>query len=244
MQRLAMAQEDTARRRRKRRKAGLRTWEMDQVAPEATVTDLSASDVVISKSPSLTKHLNPTDDEDEDDDDEADNQQKPRFSAVINESARTCPICLEDILVDNVVRVLPCLHVFHANCIRLWLRRNNACPCCWQRVVKSLIRKLEPTRHILPITTPPIDEPHSTEKTPHPNTPNQPTHHLTHDQHSIMLDDHPSVTPGHAHLACVQHSELLVELRRSLRGETSLLSLNTSTGDWSDVADDGTLQDV
>jgi hypothetical protein len=48
----------------------------------------------------------------------------------------TCVVCLDDLDVGNHVRRLPCNHVFHAECIRTWLRRKNACPCCCVHVVK------------------------------------------------------------------------------------------------------------
>lgn len=47
-----------------------------------------------------------------------------------------CVICLDTISIAQRVRALPCSHVYHSTCIRLWLRRKNSCPCCAERVVK------------------------------------------------------------------------------------------------------------
>nr|XP_023899094.1 E3 ubiquitin-protein ligase SDIR1-like isoform X4 [Quercus suber] len=42
----------------------------------------------------------------------------------------TCSICLEQVNMGELVRSLPCLHQFHANCIDPWLRQQGTCPVC------------------------------------------------------------------------------------------------------------------
>ncbi|MED6158576.1 E3 ubiquitin-protein ligase sdir1 [Stylosanthes scabra] len=42
----------------------------------------------------------------------------------------TCSVCLEQVSVGDVLRSLPCLHQFHANCIDPWLRQQGTCPVC------------------------------------------------------------------------------------------------------------------
>jgi hypothetical protein len=41
-----------------------------------------------------------------------------------------CAICLADYEDGEDVRVLPCQHFFHPNCIDQWLSSHNACPMC------------------------------------------------------------------------------------------------------------------
>ena len=41
-----------------------------------------------------------------------------------------CAICQEDWENDEVVRKLPCNHVFHIMCIDRWFASNNVCPIC------------------------------------------------------------------------------------------------------------------
>ncbi|KAL5553964.1 hypothetical protein UlMin_041365 [Ulmus minor] len=41
-----------------------------------------------------------------------------------------CVICLEDLPLGSDVVRLPCLHVFHDECIRLWLIKGRNCPLC------------------------------------------------------------------------------------------------------------------
>ncbi|XP_021910516.1 E3 ubiquitin-protein ligase SDIR1 [Carica papaya] len=46
------------------------------------------------------------------------------------EDELTCSVCLEQVNVGELVRSLPCLHQFHANCIDPWLRQQGTCPVC------------------------------------------------------------------------------------------------------------------
>lgn len=41
-----------------------------------------------------------------------------------------CTICLEDFDDGEYVRSLGCGHVFHKECVDMWLRRNFVCPIC------------------------------------------------------------------------------------------------------------------
>ncbi|CAL9777967.1 unnamed protein product [Musa acuminata subsp. burmannicoides] len=50
------------------------------------------------------------------------------------EDELTCSVCLEQVNVGELVRSLPCLHQFHANCIDPWLRQQGTCPVCKHRV--------------------------------------------------------------------------------------------------------------
>ncbi|KAF3946503.1 hypothetical protein ACB098_06G156400 [Castanea mollissima] len=45
----------------------------------------------------------------------------------------TCSVCLEQVNVGELIRSLPCLHQFHANCIDPWLRQQGTCPVCKYR---------------------------------------------------------------------------------------------------------------
>lgn len=48
----------------------------------------------------------------------------------------TCPICLNEYEEGVKIRILPCEHVYHIECIDKWLLRNNRlCPVCKRRVI-------------------------------------------------------------------------------------------------------------
>lgn len=74
-------------------------------------------------------------DEDHDDDDEdhglvqaaAKSQHVEGLETVEQEGCKRCAICLEDF---NVGVRMPCLHMFHENCIGEWLQIGNSCPLC------------------------------------------------------------------------------------------------------------------
>lgn len=41
-----------------------------------------------------------------------------------------CPVCICDYEENDNLRVLPCSHVFHADCVDQWLAVNATCPLC------------------------------------------------------------------------------------------------------------------
>ena len=42
-----------------------------------------------------------------------------------------CPICMDPLSHGRgLVKTLPCLHGFHADCVDKWLRTSNKCPLC------------------------------------------------------------------------------------------------------------------
>ena len=41
-----------------------------------------------------------------------------------------CSICQEEFEDDDEVRVMPCKHAEHAECLDQWLRVNKCCPIC------------------------------------------------------------------------------------------------------------------
>uniref|UniRef100_A0A8C4RA97 RING-type E3 ubiquitin transferase n=1 Tax=Eptatretus burgeri TaxID=7764 RepID=A0A8C4RA97_EPTBU len=41
-----------------------------------------------------------------------------------------CSICKEDFVCNEVVKQLPCLHLYHSSCIVTWLKLHDTCPVC------------------------------------------------------------------------------------------------------------------
>ena len=52
-----------------------------------------------------------------------------------NPEARTCLICMAEFQQDEVARTLPCLHLFHQECVAPWLQQCILCPLCKYNVV-------------------------------------------------------------------------------------------------------------
>ncbi|XBH76798.1 hypothetical protein VPH35_103381 [Triticum aestivum] len=46
-------------------------------------------------------------------------------------SAQLCSVCLEDLEDREMVRQLPsCKHIFHVECVDMWLHSHTTCPIC------------------------------------------------------------------------------------------------------------------
>ena len=46
-----------------------------------------------------------------------------------------CSICLESFSVKEILKKLPCMHIFHTECIQIWLtEQSNKCPICRSKV--------------------------------------------------------------------------------------------------------------
>ncbi|KAF5733830.1 putative protein binding protein [Tripterygium wilfordii] len=58
-------------------------------------------------------------------------------SAKALEDELTCSVCLEQVTTGELIRTLPCLHQFHANCIDPWLQQQGTCPVCKFRAGSS-----------------------------------------------------------------------------------------------------------
>ena len=56
----------------------------------------------------------------------------------------SCAICLDDFEEDEKVRVLPCHHKFHGDCVIPWLtERDASCPLCKFDVMEYIIKKMD-----------------------------------------------------------------------------------------------------
>uniref|UniRef100_A0A8C6TIB8 Ring finger protein 11a n=1 Tax=Neogobius melanostomus TaxID=47308 RepID=A0A8C6TIB8_9GOBI len=56
---------------------------------------------------------------------------------------RKCVICMMDFEYGDPVRFLPCLHIYHVDCIDPWLMRSFTCPSCMEPVDAALLSTYE-----------------------------------------------------------------------------------------------------
>ncbi|KAK1169646.1 E3 ubiquitin-protein ligase RNF149-like [Acipenser oxyrinchus oxyrinchus] len=66
----------------------------------------------------------------------------------INLDAENCAVCIENYKPKDVVRILPCKHVFHRTCIDPWLLDHRTCPMCKLDVIKALGYLVDPEEAI------------------------------------------------------------------------------------------------
>ena len=52
---------------------------------------------------------------------------------------KQCAICL----LGDCTHVIPCLHVYHESCIKLWLLKNAICPNCRKPTHIKNVKKLQ-----------------------------------------------------------------------------------------------------
>lgn len=63
---------------------------------------------------------------------------KAGLEATAAGSSDRCAICLEDFVDGESCRVFECKHIFHVNCIDLWLKNSLTCPICRNSLVKIM----------------------------------------------------------------------------------------------------------
>ena len=53
-----------------------------------------------------------------------------------------CVVCLSPFEVGDSITTLPCVHIFHTDCIKSWLESNNSCPICkFEITLNSIMRE-------------------------------------------------------------------------------------------------------
>ncbi|XP_078407290.1 E3 ubiquitin-protein ligase RNF130 isoform X2 [Cetorhinus maximus] len=58
-----------------------------------------------------------------------------------------CAVCIEGYKSKDVVRILPCKHVFHKQCVDPWLNEHCTCPICKLNILKALGLLIGPEMH-------------------------------------------------------------------------------------------------
>ena len=50
--------------------------------------------------------------------------------STLSEDKKKCLVCLENFKNGDYFITLPCIHIFHAECIKKWMKQQNFCPIC------------------------------------------------------------------------------------------------------------------
>ncbi|KAL8577799.1 RING finger protein 11 [Nucella lapillus] len=56
-----------------------------------------------------------------------------------SKKAKECVICMIEFSLGDTLRFLPCMHVYHRECIDDWLMRSFICPSCMEPVDAALL---------------------------------------------------------------------------------------------------------
>lgn len=63
----------------------------------------------------------------------------------IGKSSKNCAVCLNNLekgslllQLDDIIRSLPCQHMFHNSCIKAWFKKKSICPLCRMDIKKHL----------------------------------------------------------------------------------------------------------
>ena len=60
----------------------------------------------------------------------------------LDNDKKNCVICMEDFKNGDKSTNLPCLHMFHTNCIQSWLKKQNTCPICKFKLTEDNINNI------------------------------------------------------------------------------------------------------
>ncbi|XP_067877259.1 RING finger protein 11a [Heterodontus francisci] len=60
-----------------------------------------------------------------------------------NKIIKECVICMMDFVYGDPIRFLPCMHIYHMECIDEWLMRSFTCPSCMEPVDAALLSSYE-----------------------------------------------------------------------------------------------------
>merc|ERR1740123_2079407 len=60
-----------------------------------------------------------------------------------NEDGPSCAICMQQYKIGDELRILPCKHEFHCECVDKWLPMKKICPLCRHDVTKKMTSENE-----------------------------------------------------------------------------------------------------
>ncbi|CAD8147154.1 unnamed protein product [Paramecium pentaurelia] len=64
----------------------------------------------------------------------------------INQQETYCSICLEKFTLQNNVKVTYCKHIYHSQCLSIWIKKIKICPLCRAPLDEKTLAQLMPLR--------------------------------------------------------------------------------------------------
>ena len=68
-------------------------------------------------------------------------ESEVKDASKMDDENKNCVICLEDFVDKEKIICLPCIHVFHSECIKSWLESHNECPICKYKLTYENINR-------------------------------------------------------------------------------------------------------
>ena len=58
-------------------------------------------------------------------------------ASFLEENRDSCPICLCEFQEFDIIKMLPCKHFFHKDCVDPWFLKEGSCPVCKQSLAST-----------------------------------------------------------------------------------------------------------
>merc|ERR1712130_1018693 len=97
----------------------------DRIIKDLPTRKITEEDIVSNGDAKEQNKENADEEEEEEDEDE-------------NEDGPSCAICMQQYKVGDELRILPCGHEFHCECVDKWLPMKKICPLCRHDVTKKM----------------------------------------------------------------------------------------------------------
>eukprot|EP01017_Pseudomicrothorax_dubius_P029864 TRINITY_DN3667_c0_g1_i2.p2 TRINITY_DN3667_c0_g1~~TRINITY_DN3667_c0_g1_i2.p2 ORF type:complete len:104 (+),score=4.46 TRINITY_DN3667_c0_g1_i2:445-756(+) len=66
----------------------------------------------------------------------------------VGTTRKECSICTNVFGQGEIIRQLPCKHIFHNDCVKPWLKKNTTCPNCRADIPSALPPAKEEAKNV------------------------------------------------------------------------------------------------
>ena len=63
--------------------------------------------------------------------------RETKITLIDKSNSDKCSICHEEFVINTIVKILPCKHFFHCDCLSEWVisNRKSKCPLCRKNII-------------------------------------------------------------------------------------------------------------